>query len=247
MSIRKSIALSIIICLLPILVFADEGKGILEKVDALASYTDSDFAAQYTIVEEKKNGDRQKTVSLVFRRDAQSMYTIVIKEPEISQGQGYLKVENSLWFYDPDSRRFNFSSAKDRFQNTNARNSDFTKSTLAEDYKVVAIEDEALGRYQCRKLTLEAVTDEVAYPKMIIWVDENYLLRKSEDYSLSGRLLRVSAFPSYTQIDGRYVPSRFLLQEVLSKEKTQISISRVSFNDIPNSTFSKQFLENVSR
>ena len=226
---------------------AEDYKDILEKVDAIASYMDSDFAAEYSIVEDKPGEERSKTVALVFRRDSLEKYVIVVTEPSINKGQGYLKMEDSLWFYDPESRRFNYSSSKDHFQNTNARNSDFTRSTLAEDYDVASGEQVKLGRYDCWKLHLVANNNEVTYPMMDIWVDGDYLLRKTNDFSLSGQLLRTTAFPSYQKVEGRYVPRKFLLIETLENEKTQISISKVSFDGLPDTTFSKNFLEKVNK
>ena len=186
-------------------------------------------------------------MAIVFRRDRQEKYAIVIMEPSINKGQGYLKLEDSLWFYDPESRRFNYSSSKERFQNTNARNSDFTRSTLAADYDVVSGEAVRLGRYDCWKLTLKANNNEVTYPHMTLWVDSDYLVRKTEDYSLSGQLLRTTAFPSYQEVEGRIVPRKFLLIDTLAGEKTQFSISKVSFDRLPDTTFSKQFLEKVNK
>jgi hypothetical protein len=177
-------------------------------------------------------------------------------EPQISKGQGYLKEGNTLWFYDPQSRVFNTTSSKERFQNTNASNSDFTRSTLSTDYKVTSGENVTLGRFQCRLLTLEAVTSEVTYPKMKVWISADGLLRKSEDYSLSGQLLRTSAIPDYYQANGRYVPKQILFVDELrgayingkfQNEKTQINISMPSFNKVSDSVFSKTFLETVSR
>ncbi len=226
---------------------AEDFKTILQKVDELASYKNSDFAAEYTIVEDKPGEERSKTVAVVFRRDALEKYVIVIMEPQINKGEGYLKVEDALWLYDPESRRFNYTSSKDRFQNTNARNSDFTQSTLAQDYDVESGEQVKLGRYNCWKLHLVANNDKVTYPIMDIWVDEDYLVRKTDDYSLSGQRLRTTAFPSYQKVDGAYVPHKFVLLEILEQEKTQITISKVSFDSLPDTTFSKQFLEKVNR
>jgi outer membrane lipoprotein-sorting protein len=229
---------------------------LLKKVDSLASYFGTDFSAQYTIVQNKPGGKPVTTVAGVFRRDSQETYVIVVMQPSISRGQGYLKQGQTVWFYDPESRRFNSSSNQDRFQNTNARNSDFTRSTLSEDYRVVAGEDVRLGQYNCRVLTLEAATKEISYPKMKIWVDEQGLLRKTEDYSLSGQLLRTSAIPEYTQISGRYVPAKILLVDALRgatingrfvHEETQITITKPSFEKVPDSVFSKTFLEQVNR
>jgi outer membrane lipoprotein-sorting protein len=229
---------------------------LLVRVDSLVSYFDSDFSGEYTVVQDKPGQSRSTTVAGIFRRDSKETYVMVIMQPLISKGQGYLKQGNTLWFYDPQSRRFNTTSSTERFQNTNARNSDFTRSTLAQDYKVVAGENVTLGRYKCRLLSLEALTNEVTYPKMKVWISEDGLLRKSEDYSLSGQLLRTSAIPDYHQIGRRFVPKQILFVDALQgavingrfeNEKTQITIAKPSFNKVADSVFSKTFLETVNR
>ena len=229
---------------------------LLVRVDSLVSYYDTDFSAEYTIVQDKPGQGLSTTVAGIFRRDSAETYVIVIMQPLISKGQGYLKQGGTLWFYDPESRRINTTSNTDRFQNTNARNSDFTRSTLAQDYRVVAGEDVPLGRFKCRLLTLEALTTSVSYPKMKVWISEDGLLRKTEDYSLSGQLLRTSAIPDYHLINGRYVPKQILFVDALrgamingafTNEKTQITISKPSFNKVADSVFSKTFLETVNR
>lgn len=229
---------------------------LLKKADSLASYMDSDFSAEYTIVQDKPGQSRSTTVAGVFRRDSQEMYVIIIMQPAINKGQGYLKQGGTLWVYDPESRKFNTTSSSDKFQNTNARNSDFTRSTLAEDYRIVSGTDETLGRFKCRVLNLEAVTTEVTYPKMKIWISEDGLVRKTEDYSLSGQLLRTSAFPDYHQIGNRFVPKSILFVDALlgatvngqfRNERTQITINKPSFSGLANSVFSKTFLETVNR
>lgn len=229
---------------------------ILERVDALVSYYDTDFSAEYTILQEVPGQGVTKTVAGVFRRDSRETYVIIIMEPIVNRGQGYLKEGNTLWFYDPESRLFNTTSNAERFQNTNARNSDFTRSTLAQDYKVVAGENARLGRFNCRLLTLEAITTEVTYPKMKVWISEDGLLRKSEDYSLSGQLLRTSAIVDYHFLNGRYIAKQMLFVDelkggivngVFRNERTQINISKPSFEKVADSVFSKTFLESVSR
>ena len=249
--------------ILPVLFFittvslhAVPDQELLAKVDSLVSYYGVDFSAEYTIVQDKPGQGLSTTVAGVFRRDSNETFVIVIMEPFISKGQGYLKQGKTLWFYDPESRNFNTTSNADRFQNTNARNSDFTRSTLAQDYKVTAGEDVTLGRFKCRLLSLEAVTKDVTYPKMKVWISEDGLLRKSEDYSLSGQLLRTSAIPDYYQISGRFVPKQILFVDALQgakingkfvNEKTQITISKPSFNKVADSVFSKTFLESVNK
>jgi len=256
MKLKEMYFIIVIFLFLNINAWAISDIELLAKVDSLVSYYNMDFSAEYTILQERPGNGVSKTVAGVFRRDSSETFLIVIMQPPISKGQGYLKQGKTIWFYDPESRRFNTTSNADRFQNTNARNSDFTKSTLAMDYKVTAGEDVILGRFECRLLTLEAVTKEVTYPKMKIWISKDGLLRKSEDYSLSGQLLRTSAIPDYYLIGGQYVPKQILFVDTLRgavingvfvNEKTQITISKPSFGKLSDSIFSKTFLESVNQ
>ncbi|GHU05098.1 outer membrane lipoprotein-sorting protein [Spirochaetia bacterium] len=235
---------------------AGADEDLLARADGLASYLDTDFSAEYTIVQERPGQSNSTTVAGVFRRDSREVYVIVIMEPSISKGQGYLKEGKTLWFYDPQSRRFNTTSSADRFQNSNARNSDFTRSTLAQDYRITAASDVKLGRFNCRLLSLEAVTTAVTYAKMKIWISDDGLVRKTEDYSLSGQLMRTTAFPNYYQIGSRFVPRQMVIEEALRgamingkfvKEVTRIAITKPSFDKVADSVFSKTFLETVNR
>jgi hypothetical protein len=237
-------------------IWAINDHELLVRLDSLVSYTDTDFSAEYTIIQDKPGQGLSKKLASIIRRDAADMYVIVVMEPLISKGQGYLKQGKTLWFYDPDSRRFESTSNADRFQNTNARNSDFTRSTLAQDYKVTAGEDAILGRYKCRLLTLEAITNDVTYPIMKVWISEDGLLRQSEDYSLSGQLLRTSLIPDYQKINGRFIPKQIIFVDALRgavingkfvNERTLITIDKPSLKKVPDITFSKAFLETVNR
>ncbi|MDR1388581.1 MAG: outer membrane lipoprotein-sorting protein [Treponema sp.] len=254
MWVRRFFPLVFVFCVVPSWAISD--SELLRKADSLASYVDTDFSAEYTIVQDKPGQARSVTVAGVFRKDAQETYVILIMQPSISRGQGYLKQGNTLWFYDPESRRFNSTSSRDRFQNTNASNSDFTRSTLSQDYRITKGEDTILGNFRCRILHLDARTNAVAYPKMKIWISEDGLVRKTEDYSLSGQLLRISAIPDYYRIGHRYVPKQILIIDALRgsmingvfvNERTQITINKPSFNRVPDSYFSKTFLESVNR
>jgi outer membrane lipoprotein-sorting protein len=227
-------------------------QAILKDVDALVSFNDSDFSAEYTIIQDKPGVSRSTTVFAVFRRDADNKYVIIILKPDISKGQGYLKLDNTLWFYDPTGRRFNSTSARDKFQNTNARNSDFTRSTLSRDYDITGTSTEKLGIHNCLVMTLKANNNEVTYPGMKIWISEENLVLKSEDYSLSGQLLRTTLIPEYQKAGTKYFPAKILIIDQLLgakvdgkfvHEKTQITISKISLKQLPDTVFTKKFLE----
>ena len=233
-----------------------ESREILGKVDELVSYENRDFSAEYTITDVRPGQGSSRTKMTIFRRDSQDTYTIIIMEPESDRGKGYLRRGDKLWLYDPVPRRFTVISARDRFQNSNARNSDFTESTLAEDYRIITHRQANLGSFRTDVYELEAVTDEVSFPKMKIWIDQDNLLRKFEDYSLSGRHMRTTAIPEYKRIQDRYVPVKIIIQDELRgrevdgqfrHQRTLISVEKASFQDLPDMVFTRAYIERVSQ
>lgn len=228
---------------------------MLRKADSMVTFTDSDFSALYTFVQDTPGSGTSTKQAMVFRRDKNNTYLIILVKPIDDKGKGYLKSGNNLWFYDPVSKRFTFTSAKDRFQNLNARNSDFTRSNLAGDYKVTGSARAKLGRFDCWVLDLEARTNDIPFPRMKIWISDDGLVRKTEDYSYSGQHLRTSAFPVYQQVGSRFVPQTVVIQDELRgakvngafvKERTTYTIERPSLQPLPDATFTKAWLENLS-
>lgn len=230
---------------------------ILSKIDSLVSFTDSDFSAEVQMTQTKPGeGISQRTVAL-FRRDKEQKYVILLLKPDSDRGKGYLKVGNNLWLYETiPTRRFLVTSAKDRFQNSNARNSDFTRSTLATDYKIVTSSQAKLGPFDTTVYSLEALHREITFPKMKIWVTKDNLVRKTEDYSLSGQLLRTTAMPSYQEFKGRYVPKKVTIIDALMgktingvfrNETTEYALGKLSTDPLPSLIFTQSYLEKNSQ
>ena len=105
-------------------------------------------------------------------------------------------------------------------------------------------------------LDLEAISNDMTYPRMRIWISQDGLVRKTEDSSLSGQLLRTSLFTDYWRIGNRFVPRQVVFIETLRgaiingrfvNETTQINVNNPSFNRLADATFSKAFLERFSR
>jgi outer membrane lipoprotein-sorting protein len=232
-----------------------DSRRILGRADDLVSYEGRDFSAEYTVIDYKPGQGNSRTKMTVFRRDSRDTYTIIIMEPESDRGKGYLRVGENMWLYDPVPRRFTVISARDRFQNSTARNSDFNKSTLAEDFRILGHREEQLGAFSTDVYDLEAVTDDVTYPKMKIWIDKNDLVRKFEDYSLSGQHMRTTAIPEYRQVDGRYIPVKIVIQDelrgrevdgVFRHERSLITVEKASFQSLPDMVFTRAYIERVS-
>jgi outer membrane lipoprotein-sorting protein len=225
-----------------------DGPEILARIDELSSF-EGDLAAVMTMVSEDPEEGVDRQVVQQFRRDQGDMFLMLIQEPTTKLGQGYLLVDDNLWFYDPESRNFSHTSMKEEFADSDARNSDFGASSLAEDYETVAISEGRLGSYEVYILELEATSNEVTYPREVLWVTRDlYLPLKMEDYSETGRLMRTSLFPSYARAGDTYIATNMIfVDELVEGKKTQITITEISVEPLPDSIFTKAYVERVNR
>ncbi|HJX53380.1 MAG TPA: outer membrane lipoprotein-sorting protein, partial [Polyangia bacterium] len=69
--------------------------------------------------------------ALVFRRSQDQRFMILFSKPKASQGQGYLRIDKNLWFYDPSVGKWERRTERERIGGTNSRRSDFDESRLA--------------------------------------------------------------------------------------------------------------------
>ena len=228
----------------------------LLAIDATATYHGTDFSAEYTVVQKKADQGESSLSLALFRRDDQDKYVLVLLKPDSDRGKGVLRIGESLWKYFPDSRRFEVTSAKDQLQNSNVRFSDFDASTLADDYEVIDRSKADLGQFKTTVLTLKATNDHVTFPKVVLWVTSDHLVRKRQDFSLSGQLLRTSAIPAYSKIGPRAVPKAIIILDELSgktvngrfiNDRTLVTISKPAFERLSDLTFSQAYLEKLGR
>jgi outer membrane lipoprotein-sorting protein len=222
---------------------------ILKNIDAQSTFPASDFSAVMTIISEDPEKGLEKSVVRFFRRDREDKFLLLFQEPEVMRGQGYLLIDDNLWFYDPESRKFSHTSLKENLRGTDAKNSDFHASSLAEDYAVNSYSEGKLGNIDVYIIDLQAKNDEVTYPYLKLWVSKNpNLVLKAEEYSLSKRLLRTTLFPGYTKVGNNYVASTMIFtDELVPGKKTQITVKEISLAKLPDTVFTKSYLERVNR
>lgn len=226
-----------------------DAPALLKSIDDRTNFKEGDFTATLTFVsQDPAEGTTHRKITQ-FRRDAEDKFLVLILAPEAQKGQGTLRIDDNVWAYDPESRRFAHSSLKENFGGTDTRNSDFRKSTWATDYQSVGQAEAKLGRFDCWVFDLKATTDEVSYPTAKLWVSKDIRLPlKVEGYSLTGRLLRTTYYYSWTKVGDRSYPSKILFVDALTKGKqTEVSLADMSREKLPDDVFTKGFLERVSR
>ncbi len=229
---------------------APDFAAMLKAVDANGDFGSQDYSAMFTIVTQKPTEKDSVMQVKLFRRDNNDQMVWIMQKPEAQKGQGFLKVDENVWMYDPESGKYSHSTMKETIQNSKAKSSDLKKTSYGDDYTVAAWEEGMLGKYPIYLLTLKAKSDEVSYPMLKLSIRKDKpLALKEEDYSLTARLMRTVLFPPrYIDVAGKTVYSQMLIEDNLNPgEKSQLTIADVSVAKLPDATFSKAFLGQSAR
>jgi outer membrane lipoprotein-sorting protein len=229
--------------------FAQDVNKILKDLDELGDFDNQDFSAVYTIVSQKP-GEKDSVSSVqLFRRDKKEQFTMIVLLPEVNKGQGYLREEDNVWFYDPTSRKFSFSSIKENIQDSEARNSDLTLRGFAVDYESTGVKEGTIGSIPVWVIDLKAKTDDVSYERLVLHVAKSQtVLLKEEAYSVSGRLMRTTVYGKYVKLGGKQLPSQIIILDELNPgERSQLTMTQQSVSAIPDRVFTKAYLEQVSK
>ncbi len=194
--------------------------------------------------------------ALVFRRSKDQRFMILFTKPKASQGQGYLRIDKNLWFYDPSVGKWERRTERERIGGTNSRRSDFDESRLAEEYEPEDLGQEKLGAYSAQVLKLTGKPNiDLAFPVMKLWIDkETQNVLKRQEFALSGRLLRTSYYPRWKKVyseskkaDVYYPEEMRFYDEVEKANSTFILVKSVDMKPLEPNLFTKAWLESKSR
>lgn len=233
----------------------DEMVEILKVVDD-RQRNSGDWRSVAYIEQKEKNKVDVVYEALVFRRSEDQKFMILFTKPKASQGQGYLRIDKNLWFYDPTVGKWERRTERERIGGTNSRRSDFDESRLAIEYDPEDNGEEKLGVYNAQVMTLKGKPGlDLAFPVIKLWVDKatkNVL--KRQEFALSGRLLRTSYYPKWTKIysesrkgDIWYPQEIRFFDEVEKANSTLILIKSVDLKALEPNLFTKAWLESKSR
>ncbi len=229
---------------------APDFTAMLNAVDTNGDFGKQDYSAVLTIVTQKPNEKDTLLQVKLFRRDEHDQMVWIMLKPDAQKGQGFLKVDENIWMYDPESGKFSHSTMKEQIQDSKAKSSDLKRTSYVSDYDIASTSEGMLGRYPVWVLTLKAKNNEVSYESVRLSIRKDKpLVLKEEDFSVSARLMRTVLFPPvYIELAGRTIPSQMLINDELNKgEKSEVTISDVSVATLPDATFSKAFLDQSSK
>lgn len=246
---------------------------LLPSHRAAAEYTQKQLVDLLKVVDERQRnqGDWKSDVyieqkekgkvavvydALVYRRSADQRFIILFTKPKASAGQGYLRIDKNLWFYDPAVGKWERRTERERIGGTNSRRSDFDESRLAEEYDPTFVGEEKLGVYNALVLNLKGKPNiDLAFPVVKLWLDKdtNNVLKRQE-FALSGKLLRTSYYPKWKKVfsesknaDIWYPQEIRFYDEVEKENSTLVLIKSVDLHPLDANLFTKAWLESKSR
>jgi outer membrane lipoprotein-sorting protein len=207
---------------------------------------------------EQKEKDKVDVVydTEYYRRSEDQKFMILFTKPKSSAGQGYLRLDKNLWFYDPSVGKWERRTERERIGGTNSRRSDFDESRLAEEYDPTDEGEDKLGVYTAQKLLLTGKSGlDLAFPMIRIWIDKDTKnILKRQEYALSGKLLRTSYYPKWKKVfseskkaDVWYPQEIRFFDEVEKANQTLVLIRAVDLHPLPANLFTKAWLESKSR
>ena len=168
--------------------------------------------------------------------------------PERDAGKLMLKNGNDLWFYDPSSQASIRLSPQQRLLGQ-ASNGDVVTVNLAKDYKAELLgeEDTADGEKQTRrayKLGLSAVSPDVTYHRVEMWVDAATSRPiKARFYAESGHLLKTAYYRKYQPQLGRERPTEVVIIDGLDPSwVTVLRYSDYAWREVPDAWLQRDYL-----
>lgn len=219
---------------------------IIDKVDRNMSSKSRIFESTMTI-----HGQRSS------RTVTSKSYTVGDKKsfteylsPAREQGTKMLKLENQLWIYSPSTDRIIQISG--HMLRQSVMGSDLSYEDMMEDRKLTDVYTatvtgtEQVDNRPTWVLELTAKTQDVAYARRKVWIDnERFVPLREELYAKSGQLLKRSTMSDVKKFGTRWFPATIVYKDMLKQgDGTEFKITNIEFDtEIPEFRFTKAALK----
>lgn len=232
-----------------------QATALLQKIDA-AHRKQGDLKI-LSFIEERQGSVQVVRQVLTMMREPGNHHLMLITKPKTDQGNGYLSIEQNLWFYDAGIGHWFRRTSHERIAGTNARASDLGGSPpLSMLYNPEDAGTEQVGGQTMRILLLKAKPGlDVDFPMQKIWVDPHLNIVRTEDRAASGKVLRISYASKFVNVLAKagikgevWVPQEIRIFDQVEKDRvTLISFKSFDLHPLAPNTFTKAWLEAKSR
>ena len=230
---------------------APSAQAILAASDAIRN-PGKPFALTVTLVEYRNarqvDGNTLTVYSKADANSGQFRSLIRFVAPARDANKLMLKSGNDLWFFDPSSKASIRLSPQQRLLGQ-AANGDVVTVNLAKDYQAqLAAEENVLDgdrqSRRCYKLALAAVSPDVTYHHIEMWIDaSNSRPVKARFYTESGQLLKTAYYRHYQAQLGVERPTETVIIDGLDPNwVTVMHYSDYVWRDVPEAWLQRDYL-----
>ena len=230
---------------------APDAQAVLAASDAVRNPA-KPFAVTVALIEYRNSKQTDNNRLTVYSKADPSggQYRSLIRfvEPQRDANKLMLKNGNDLWFYDPSSQASIRLSPQQRLLGQ-ASSGDVVTVNLAKDYKAELLGDEDLADGErvmrhCHKLGLSAVSPDVTYHRVEMWVDTTSSRPvKARFFAESGHLLKTAYYRKFQQQLGRERPTEVVIIDGLDPAwVTVMRYSDYAWRDVPDTWLQRDYL-----
>lgn len=210
------------------------------------------FGVTITLIEYRSGKQTDSSTLAVYSKadGSSGQYRSLIRfvAPARDANKLMLKNGNDLWFFDPASQASIRLSPQQRLLGQ-AANGDVVTANLSLDYKAELVGEEDLAdgervQRHAYRLALAAVSPEVTYHHVEIWIDApSSRPIKARFFAESGRLLKTAYYRKFAQHLGRERPTEVVIIDGLDPAwVTILRYSDFAWRDLPDAWLQRDYL-----
>ncbi len=208
------------------------GMEILKQIDSNMLYEKRTATATMTI---NRPNRKAKVMEMTIHSEGLDKAAIEFTAPAREKGTRFLKLEDNLWIYMPSVEKVMKISGhmlRQSMMGSDFSYEDSVRNESLEDMFSAELEreDQVNGR-ACYVLRLSSKKQGVSYPHQRIWVDKEWMIPLREDLmALSGKVIKEVELGEIKEIDGRNIPTRIVMRDLLRKEtSTEVVLRDIRF------------------
>ena len=220
-------------------------NSLLKKIDEMRS-PQGDYKVGITITSIKP--DRENKISTI-EVWARGLDDALIKtlSPESDRGRVMLMKGHNMWIYLQTISKPIRLSLRERFMGE-VSNADIARANFSADYKSELLNIEKIGDKDYQVVRLSANSADIAYAKVILWVDKVTLSPfQAQFYGLSGKLLKTCKYENFKEFGGRIRPTRLVMIDPINSGRfTIIDYDDPKMEPLEEKYFTESYMQKIT-
>ncbi|MFC1546685.1 outer membrane lipoprotein-sorting protein [bacterium] len=222
-------------------IFAGEGNELLKKIDR--NLTPVSFESYRKLINIEPNGQKKEFVLYTAKKGNDKMVTTFLS-PKTELGRSTLRIEDSMWLYIPNIGKPVRITSMQSITGGIFNNADIMRLDYSEEYDCIKL-DKSGKEYV---MTLKAKTGNVAYDKLLVKIDVQYIVpTQIECYTASDMLIKTLYFKEIKNMSkGIKRPTIIETESPLHKGYKSVMIYvKMKIREFPDEIFTMQYMPKI--